>query len=330
MKMKTKEILFAFVLGAVIPSLLFSAIQTGTASQDMQPSDHTVHSTQTQSVDETLAEPIFTIPVLMEDGSVQKMELDTYLTGVVLAEMPVEFEVEALKSQAVVARTYALRRYTSGEKHAQQAVCTDPSCCQDYCGESEFLGNGGTREQLEKVAQAVAATHDQVLTYYGELIEATYFSCSGGRTEDAKAVWGQEIPYLQAVDSPGEEGASHYIDTVSFTAREFETLLGSDFPGEPGTWIGSVTYTNGGGVDTIEIGGTSYKGTTVRQRLGLRSTAFAVTAVGNTITVTTKGYGHRVGMSQYGADAMAVLGSTYEEILAYYYQGTTLKTWKLE
>ena len=181
---------------------------------------------------------------------------------------------------------------------------------------------GHTQQDLIKISDAVLQTAGKVLTYNGALIEATYYSCSGGRTEDAVAVWGQDIPYLQSVESPGEERASHYIDTVTYDRSELEQVLGQKLSGN---WLGTVTYTRGGGVETIEIGSKVYKGTEIRQLLGLRSTAFVMTAVADTVTVTTKGYGHRVGMSQYGADAMAVSGSTYDSILTHYYPGTELE-----
>jgi len=174
------------------------------------------------------------------------------------------------------------------------------------------------------VKQAVLDTAGQVLLYGDEPIEATYFSCSGGMTEDAQAVWGSDIPYLQSVESPGEEYAVHYTDTVIFNSEEFCEKLGISPGGYPGSWIGSISYTNGGGVDTVEIGGKDFTGTQVRKLLGLRSTAFVITAAGERITVTTKGFGHRVGMSQYGADAMAVQGADHETILLYYYQGAVL------
>ena len=142
--------------------------------------------------------------------------------------------------------------------------------------------------------------------------------------EDAAAVWGTDFPYLQAVASPGEEKAAHYTDTVRFSAEAFQDALGVKLSGSPGSWFRDVTYTDGGGVDTIVIGGTSYKGTSLRSALGLRSTAFSISTTEDTVTITTRGYGHRVGMSQYGADAMAVTGSTCQEILVHYYPGTTL------
>ena len=279
---------------------------------------------QTEAVETTPAEPELTIAVLMPEGNLEDMQLDEYVLCAVLGEMPADFEPEALKAQAVVARTYGLRRGTINGKHSGGAVCTDSTCCQAFCDVQAYLDKGNTEQNVEKIRRAVSQTSGQVLTYNGELIEATYFSCSGGRTEDALAVWGQDIPYLRSVESPGEEGAAHYIDTVTFTVTQLEQALDTELSD---MWLGQATYTQGGGVDTITIGSKQYKGTEIRQKLGLRSTAFVMTAVGDTVTVTTKGYGHRVGMSQYGAEAMAVQGSNYEEILLYYYPGTLLQTY---
>jgi len=258
------------------------------------------------------------------DADVREMDMDTYLTGVVLAEMPVSFETEALKAQAIVARTYARRAYETGGKHGDGSVCGESTCCQAYLSENDYLSKGGTLEGVSKVRAAVEATSGYVLTYEGSLIEATYFSCSGGSTEDAVAVWGTDYPYLRAVPSPGEENAVHDTDTVTFTPEQFQAALGCNLSGDPETWFGAVTYTNGAGVSTMVIGGVTYTGPKLRAMLGLRSTAFSIATGADGITITTRGFGHRVGMSQYGADAMAVTGSTCAEILAHYYQGTTL------
>jgi stage II sporulation protein D len=136
------------------------------------------------------------------------------------------------------------------------------------------------------------------------------------------AVWGRDFPYLRAVDSPGEEYAVHHSDTVSFTKAELENKLGISLSGN---WLGKTTYTAGDGVETIILGGKSFTGKELRTLLGLRSTAFAVEISGEEIRFATKGFGHRVGLSQYGADAMAASGSVWQEILLYYYQGTTLE-----
>ena len=312
-----REILGAAFLGLVVPWMLLNAL-----IRPQSPAPDPASPTETQS--NTVA---FNMPVLMPDGQIQKIELDEYLTCVVLGEMPVEFEPEALKAQAVVARTYALRSYESGTKHPGGAVCTESACCQGYRSREDHLAQGGTEDGYRKIHAAVTATAGEVLVYEGRLIEATYFSSSGGRTEDAMAVWGSDVPYLQATDSPESDYSEKTVATVTFTAGEFSAALGQTLTGSPATWFGAITYTDGGGVETMVIGGTTYKGTTLRQKLGLRSTAFTMTAVGDHITITTRGYGHRVGMSQYGAEAMAVQGSTYTQILAHYYKGTLLLNW---
>lgn len=317
---KWKEISLALVLGLVCPALLFAF-----AEQDSIAVPDPVATEQTTT--DTTQLPQIMVNVLFQDGKVTEMEMDEYVICVVLREMPADFELEALKAQAVVARTYTMRRYEMQGKHDQADVCTDPSCCQGFCSGEEYLNSGGTQELFEKVKQAVMVTSGKVLKYNDELIDATYFSCSGGITEDAKAVWGAEIPYLKSVESPGEEEAAHFVDTVSFSAEEFEELLDTELSGAPAGWVENITYTEGGGVDTIQLCGIAFEGTQLRKLLGLRSTAFYLTAVGNTITITTKGFGHRVGMSQYGADAMAVQGSNYEEILKHYYRDVQLVTY---
>ena len=322
--MKLKHILLAFFIGVGIPGLLFFVVDKLVQRNNLpQEEESTVTETKILVTDPVMPAD-YTIPVLYSDGNVSNMELEQYLVGVLLGEMPMDFNIEALKAQAVVARTYTLRRNGIVTKHEGGAVCTESSCCQAYCSVEGYLENGGKSDAIEKAKFAILSTQGTVITYNGALIEATYFSCSGGRTEDAVAVWGTQIPYLQAVDSPGEEKAVHYVDTVSFPADEFARLLGLDLSGSPAKWFGAVTYTAGRGVDTMIIGDVTFKGTELRQKLGIRSTAFTVSPMGDTIYITTKGFGHRVGMSQYGAEAMAVGGSNFQAILAHYYPGTEL------
>ncbi len=322
MRRSLKEWLLALSMGVLLPALLFSVMEKIIARR--QPALSTVETTSACTEEAEEATDNYEIMILLPDGTYNRMDLEQYVICVVLGELPADFEEETIKAQAVVARTYALKRSHSA-KHPQGAVCTDSSCCQAYCSYDAFLQNGGTEQSYESVASNVLSTRGEVLMYDGALIEATYFSCSGGRTEDAKAVWGSDIPYLQAQDSPGEENATHYTDTVKITASEFARLLEIQLNGSASSWIGDITYTAGGGVDTIEIAGSSFKGTTVRQKLGLRSTVFSIMPVGESVHIITKGFGHRVGMSQYGAEAMAVRGSTYREIVQYYYPGAYLK-----
>ena len=311
MKTKWMDILLALVLGLVLPWGL-CALYGKTAQKNLSEGQIQITvSEETQTVR--------TIQVLTEQG-VQEMALSDYLTGVLLGEMPGSFALEAKKAQAVVARTYALR-VAAGNRHAG-AVCTDSGCCQSY----RDMENMGDTEAVAQAREAVEQTEGMVLTYQGKLIDATYFSCSGGMTENAVAVWGSDIPYLQSVESPGEEYATHYIDSITFSVDEFRKALRADLPENPALWFGAVTYTQGGGVETMKIGGKTYQGTQLRKLLGLRSTAFDVTVDGHGITVTTRGFGHRGGMSQYGADAMAAAGSGFQEILHHYYQNVTLET----
>lgn len=312
MKQIWKDVGLALLLGVAAPWLILG-IGAAVIRNGEQP--------QTPAVDVGQAERYLHV---LTEGVVQKMELSEYLTGVLLCELPGSFEFEAKKAQAVVARTYALRSAQTGSKHGVGVVCADASCCQGYIDTTDFLGKGGSTADVEQARQAVSQTVDAVLLYDGALIDATYFSCSGGYTEDALAVWGTDVPYLQAVPSPGEEGSAFFTDSVTFTATGFQSALGVRLGGKPTDWLGRITYTEGGGVDTMVIGGKVYTGIQLRKALGLRSTAFTMTAVGSSIVVTTRGYGHRVGMSQYGAQAMAKDGGGWEEILLYYYPGTVL------
>lgn len=331
MKGYFKEMILILVLSLLIPLLTAGSIMRfniGTVSQDEKEQTEDRKDGYTVPLKET--DPpvsVITISVLLDGGTVTQMDLDEYVQGVVLKEMPADFEFEALKAQAVVARTYAMRGKTVGSKHENADVCTNSECCQAFCSREEYLAAGGDAEMAEKVEKSVTETKNAVLIYNGKLIEATYFSCSGGRTEDALAVWGSDVPYLQSVESPGEENAAHYSDTVTFSLDAFANCLNLSVPGSLEDWIGEVKYTQGRGVDTIQIGGASFTGKELRKLLGLRSTNFSINAAGDTVTVTTMGFGHRVGMSQYGADAMAATGETYESILAHYYPGTTLTVW---
>ena len=263
----------------------------------------------------------YKISVLLNDSHIAQMELDDYVTGVLFGEMPAEFQEEALKAQAVAVRTFAMKNKMSGNKHQNGAVCTDSTCCQAYLSESEYRARGGTDASIAKIRECVQSTSQQVITYKGTLIEATYFSSSGGMTEAAVQVWGSEVPYLQSVPSPGEAQTKGRVQTVTFPMKEFKRILNIS---EGPIIVESVTYTDGKGVDDIWISGKKYSGTDVRKLLGLRSTIFRISTVGDTVAVTTKGYGHRVGLSQYGAQAMAESGSTYGDILSHYYPGTVI------
>ena len=320
--MDKRQIAAAMILGLLLPGIFRNV-----GSRSIALPEGTSEPAGTEAPEPTETRQAVYLPVLVEPGSVKMLELEEYVCGVVLAEMPASFEEEALKAQAVVARTYALRRLEQGDRHSEAVICADSACCQAYLSREAYLQSRGTAADADKIARAVEATAGLVLTYNGALIDATYFSCSGGRTEDAAAVWGTDIPYLQSVASPGEENAAPYRKQLTFTPAEFSAALGRELTGSPESWLGMAAYTEGGGVASMVIGGISYTGTELRRLLGLNSTAFTMTAENGGITVETLGKGHRVGMSQYGADAMAATGSTCAEILSYYYPGTRIDKW---
>lgn len=313
-----KEIGLAVILGVMIPGIVLHGLVVFGSHREAE-ENQTEILFFTQPVDQKQM-----IRVLDRDGSALSLALEDYITGVVLAEMPASFESEALKAQAIVARTYAIRAENGKSKHEQAAVCMESACCQSFIWPEDYLQKGGSEESIGKVLSAVNDTAGLVLRYQGELIEATYFSCSGGSTEDAVAVWGTDVPYLVATQSPGEERATHYEDTAVMSVAQFLQMLGLEHQSsEP--LFGTAVYTAGGGIASMEVCNQTFTGTELRSKLNLKSTAITFKLIGDDIEIHTRGYGHRVGMSQYGADAMAVEGHSYQEILTHYYRGTTIE-----
>ena len=302
MEKQSSQLRQSIFMGLLLPVLLIGGVGNLAEKAEM-PSFYTKDSA---------------VSVCLTDGT--ELALDAYLQRVLLGEMPISFEKEALKAQAVAARTYTAKAMAGG-KHGGK-LCTDSTCCQAFCDAAAFASF--TPEEREKAADAVRETDALVLTYDGALIEATFFSCSGGRTEDAVAVWGTDYPYLRSVESPGEEAAKYDTDSRLVSKRELETALEITLSDNAASWAGAVQLTSGGGVETIELGGKHFLGVYLRKALGLRSTAFTVTPEGDALRFDTRGYGHRVGLSQYGANAMAADGADFREILRHYYPGTAL------
>lgn len=273
------------------------------------------------------------VRVLMEDGSVAEMTMAEYLWSVVAAEMPAAFEPEALKAQAVTARTYTAWKMSAGEtKHPDADVCTDINCCQAFLAPERAAANWGASSGAyeEKIRAAVSDTDGLILTYGGQPIQAVFFSSANGRTEDAVAVWGNSVPYLVGVESPEGENVPNYHTQVVLTAEEFRTTLlaqypGADLTGAPDTWIQNVVCTASGRVASADVGGLTLKGTQLRSLFGLRSASFTVETAGDEIVFHVTGYGHGVGMSQYGANALAAQGKDFREILTWYYTGVEIE-----
>lgn len=270
---------------------------------------------------------------------VHNMAIEEYVKGVVAAEMPGEFHIEALKAQAVASRTYALSRSKSFPEghpdHIEAPLCTGIHC-QAYLTKEE-LENLHAKDWMEKywpkIEEAVNSTKGQVLYYNEELIESPYHSTSGGMTEDALDVFAVDRPYLRAVESPYEEEAPKYKSLVTLTGDEFVTKLRAKYPGSNitkdnlGEKIKLVEKTQSGRIKKLAIDGTVINGREIRDLFELNSTNFKISynPKTNIIDIETLGYGHGVGMSQWGANGMAKKGKDYEAILKHYYTGVSLE-----
>ena len=269
------------------------------------------------------------IRVALTDGSVLTLGLDQYLWRVVAAEMPASFELEALKAQAAAARTYTLSKLgRTVEKHPDADVCTDITCCQAYIDPDQAAANWGDNgaAYTAKITSAVSETDGMAVLYDGQPIQAVFFSSAAGRTVEAVEVWGNSVPYLTGVDSPEGDEVPNYHSTVTFTPEEFKSKLLAQYPdadlsGDPAGWFQNTVPNSAGGVEQVDVGGVTVSGGALRTLLGLRSTSFTVTAGSQGVTFSVTGYGHGVGMSQYGANALARQGKTYDEILKWYYTG---------
>ena len=297
--------------------------------------------TREPPMDETEGEPFVsgdldsqTVLKVKNGDTVEEMDLGTYLVGVVRAEMPASFEEEALKAQAVAARTYTIYKIQTGGNHGEEAnICTDSTCCQAYISEDRARANWGKDADAyeKKVENAVTSTDGETILYGGVPILAVFHSSSAGLTRAAGQVWLNDLPYLQAVDSPEEgEAIPNYYSRVEFSAAAFkEKLLAvapeADFSGPVDGWLRNAVTDSAGSVETVEVGGVTVKGTQVRTALGLRSACFDWEVQNGKLVFYVTGYGHGVGLSQYGADQMAADGADYREILTHYYTGVTVE-----
>lgn len=271
-----------------------------------------------------------TLTVLV-DGENRTMTMGDYLWGVVAAEMPAEFEPDALRAQAVAARTYTLYQMNHPSGAHEADVCTDYTCCQAWLSREDRADKWTESEveaMTEKIAQAVADTDGVVICYGGEPIDAVFHAISAAQTRSSLEVWGADVPYLQSVDSPEGEEVPNYYSTATVTLQEFRDALPElDLSGDPSGWIGETHYDEGGLPVSVDIGGQSVATTELRARFGLRSSCITLEVSGEGVTFFVTGYGHGVGMSQYGANALARQGYSWQDILTWYYSGVTLENY---
>ncbi|CAM4276827.1 stage II sporulation protein D [Paenibacillus tarimensis] len=257
---------------------------------------------------------------LNHDNKVETVPLEWYVRGVVAGEMPADFEMEALKAQAIAARTYVVRKLLhSGQ--SDEPLVSDTTDDQVYIPLErldELWTDGKAKEKLARIGQAVEETANLIITYKGEPIQAAFFSTSNGYTENSEDYWGLALPYLRSVASPWDKQLSpRYKDTVELSHSDARRKLG--LGQDAGLAMQVISRTDGHRVKEVMIGGKAFTGREVREKLGLRSSAFSWTVSRDHIRITTYGYGHGVGMSQWGANALAKEGKRAADIIAHYY-----------
>lgn len=279
----------------------------------------------------------YTIRVLNGE-TVETMTMGEYLCGVVRAEMPASFEQQALCAQAVAARTYTLYKMAAGGNHGDTAdICTDHTCCQAYLNRDSAAANWGDQaENYEaKIENAVSLTDGQTILYDGAPILAVFHSSSAGQTKNSGEIWTSDLPYLRSVSSPEGTDVPNYYSRAEFTPEEFKTLFLAAYPeaklsGGVENWIGDYVVSEDGNVNTVTVGGVTVRGTQMRTIFSLRSSTFETEVQDGKIVFFVTGYGHGVGMSQYGAEQMAKNGDDWKTIVTHYYSGVTVAVYTPE
>ena len=288
-------------------------------SKNVEKSVNTEHTnTDNTSVNNTTNSSVSEIAVYRSNGSVINLNMTDYLIGVVSSEMPASFNLEALKAQSVLARTYALKAKQTGKK------LTDTVSTQSYIDIDQMKNKWGNsfNTYYNKIKNAVENTNGEYLSYNENYIEALYHSTNNGKTESSLDVFGNYYPYLVSVSSEYDKNASSYLRTISMPLDTISNKLGLSLNND--SVISIISYTDGGNIKEININGNNFSGKKVRELLGLRSADFDISISDNNANITTRGFGHGVGMSQYGANGMANAGYSYKDILSHYYPGTTL------
>lgn len=328
----TAFIVIFFLLPALLTKTNTKAAETSSNSNTIN--EVTETSNETDSQNAYNYKNYGTIKLLhKKTGEVEEVAIDDYLCNVVSAEMPADYAEEALKAQAVVARTYTIYKINN-KKHENADICDDSTCCQAWVDkETRFSRWEESKRESNwgKIQKCVKETQGQIITYQNQPINAFFHANSGGKTELPVNVWGGTgLPYLQVVETTGEEGYTQYESEIELTQDELIEKLKTkysdiniDFNNQDDLKI--LTYTDSGRVKTVKFGNHEISGVETRTLLGLKSTNFEIIKENDKIKFIVKGYGHGVGMSQTGADAMAKQGKDYKEIINHFYSGVEIK-----
>ena len=308
-------------------------------TDEIPPPQDIIHSEDPQQEAQQEAESVPTgahdsarIITVLLNGQVVAMDLGSYLVGVVRAEMPASFEQEALKAQAVAARTYTLYKMENGgsDNHPDADTCTDITCCKAYSSEAESAALWGDRaaEYEAKIRAAITQTDGECVLYGGAPALTVFHSSCAGRTMDAQDVWSSALPYLVSVSSPETaDSVPGFHSRAAFPAAQLRSILLEALPqaqltGSASNWFTHMRQQVSGTVTSLKVGGVEVSGNQLRTILGLRSACFTLAFEGENVIFHVTGYGHGVGMSQYGANILARSGMDYREILAWYYTDT--------
>lgn len=273
--------------------------------------------------EEPLPQVGLNVRVKKETGEIISIAFEEYIVGVLAGEMPVSFEIEALKAQAVAARSYVLKKM---ENNTKDYDVVDTVMNQVYLDENTLKDKWQDKyeEKIKKIRQAVSETSGEYLVYEDKIVEAFFFSTSAGYTENVEEVFSEALPYLRSVESNWDSEISPvFSETYTFTINDFYSKLGLEYNDNLDIQITETTST--GRIKKIKVNSNEYKGSDFASKLGIRSNYFTINKLETNILITTKGYGHGVGMSQYGAQGMALKGYKYNDILKYYYQGVEIK-----
>ncbi len=277
-----------------------------------------------------------------EENAVKEMNFEEYVICVVSAEVPASFHEEAIKAQAVAARTYIYNKYKkftenpslAPDEHKEAVVCTEfKHCCAYYSKEKlqEIHGEDWMNKYYDKLVKCVDDTKGEIILYENEPIVASFHASSGGcRTENSGDVWTSDLPYLKSVESAGEDKREDYNSQVVVSCEEFKEKINEQYPDamlddDRNKWLGDISYTEGNSVGKIKVGETYIKGTDMRTLFGLKSACFEISMLNDNITFDVHGSGHGVGLSQHGANIMANNGKGYIDILKWYYTGVEIK-----
>ena len=319
----------AFIIVLLIPSILVVSFSENKGNEEIDLNIDKNDVMANEAANQAVEVSVFRTSL----KKIENVPFEEYVVGVVASEMPATFELEALKAQALAARTFLVNKMLVSEKSKDKELPVDadisdnPENYQVYKNKAELAKQWGENYQsnITKIQEAVHATQGQILTYEGKPIDPSFHSTSNGYTENSEDYWKHSYPYLRSVASPWDKESPKFNDQVVRTISEVEKALGIQLDRQT-DMIGEKKLTESNRVATIKLGDKEFRGKDIREKLDLPSNDFEVEQSGENLIFTTKGYGHGVGMSQYGANGMAKEGKKYEDIVKYYYQDVSISS----